>query len=87
MTDVKGPDAGRTVGVDVSFKTGDYVDVQGVTKGRGFAGVMKRHNFRGLPASHGASPTGGCAIGSRRSAPTARASRSRASCRGRSAPA
>ena len=30
-----------------------YVDVTGVTKGRGFAGVMKRHGFSGLGASHG----------------------------------
>lgn len=30
-----------------------YVDVAGVTKGRGFAGVMKRHGFGGQPASHG----------------------------------
>jgi large subunit ribosomal protein L3 len=30
-----------------------YVDVTGVTKGRGFSGVMKRHGFGGLPASHG----------------------------------
>lgn len=30
-----------------------YVDVSGVSKGKGFAGVMKRHNFGGQPASHG----------------------------------
>jgi large subunit ribosomal protein L3 len=30
-----------------------YVDVLGVTKGRGFAGVMRRHGFGGQPASHG----------------------------------
>src|SRR5262249_27539445 len=29
-------------------------DVIGTTKGRGFTGVMKRHNFQGLPAAHGA---------------------------------
>ncbi|MBI4059941.1 MAG: 50S ribosomal protein L3 [Elusimicrobia bacterium] len=50
-----GLEAGQTVTVEAAFKTGDYVDVQGVCKGKGFAGVMKRHNFRGLPASHGAS--------------------------------
>lgn len=55
VTDVKGLEAGQVVAADVAFKPGDYVDVQGVIKGRGFAGVMKRHNFRGLPASHGAS--------------------------------
>jgi len=36
-----------------TFKEGQYVDVVGVTKGRGFQGVMKRHNFDGGPASHG----------------------------------
>lgn len=55
VKDVKGFEAGQTVTLDGQFKPGDYVDVQGVTKGKGFAGVMKRHNFRGLPASHGAS--------------------------------
>lgn len=55
VADPKGFEVGQTVAVDAIFKTGDYVDVQGVTKGRGFAGAMKRHNFRGLPASHGAS--------------------------------
>ncbi len=36
------------------FAAGDFVDAIGVTKGRGFEGVMKRHNFRGGDASHGA---------------------------------
>ena len=35
------------------FKEGEYVDVSGVTIGKGFAGVMKRHNFAGGYASHG----------------------------------
>jgi len=35
------------------FKAGDRVIVTGTTKGRGTAGVMKRHNFGGFPASHG----------------------------------
>jgi large subunit ribosomal protein L3 len=40
--------------VDVSqFKPGDFVDVTGTSKGRGFTGVMKRHNFHGSKASHG----------------------------------
>jgi len=40
--------------VDVSlFKPGDYVDVTGTSKGKGFTGVMKRHNFRGTKATHG----------------------------------
>src|SRR5580692_4603266 len=44
---------GDIVGVTV-FEKGDFVDAIGVTKGRGFEGVMKRHNFRGGDASHGA---------------------------------
>lgn len=35
------------------FKAGDVVDVIGTSKGKGFAGVMKRHNFRGGSATHG----------------------------------
>lgn len=42
--------------LDVSlFNEGQFVDVSGVSIGKGFAGVMKRHNFRGLEASHGVS--------------------------------
>jgi large subunit ribosomal protein L3 len=44
---------GDIVGPSV-FAKGDFVDAIGVTKGRGFEGVMKRHNFRGGDASHGA---------------------------------
>jgi large subunit ribosomal protein L3 len=43
---------GQTVDVTV-FEDVKFVDVIGVSKGKGFAGVMKRHNFRGLEASHG----------------------------------
>jgi large subunit ribosomal protein L3 len=35
------------------FKSGDVVDAVGVTKGKGFQGVMKRHNMRGKPDTHG----------------------------------
>ncbi|MEN3315396.1 MAG: large subunit ribosomal protein [Acidimicrobiaceae bacterium] len=35
------------------WTAGERVDVTGVSRGKGFAGVMKRHNFKGLPASHG----------------------------------
>lgn len=42
--------------VDVSlFKPGDFVDVIGLSKGRGFAGVVKRHHFAGGPKTHGQS--------------------------------
>jgi large subunit ribosomal protein L3 len=45
---------GTEVKVDL-FKAGEWVDVTGTTLGKGFAGVMKRHNFSGLPATHGVS--------------------------------
>jgi large subunit ribosomal protein L3 len=42
--------------VDVSlFKEGDLVDISGVSKGKGFAGVVKRHHFAGGPKTHGQS--------------------------------
>jgi large subunit ribosomal protein L3 len=43
---------GQEIGVDV-FEAGIKVDVVGTSKGKGFAGVMKRHNFKGVSASHG----------------------------------
>jgi large subunit ribosomal protein L3 len=43
---------GATVKVDM-FSKGELVDVTGISKGKGFQGVMKRHHFRGGPASHG----------------------------------
>jgi len=43
---------GQTIGVDV-FQNVAFVDVVGRTKGKGFAGGMKRHGFKGFPASHG----------------------------------
>jgi len=43
---------GDIIGATV-FKVGDFVDAIGITKGRGFEGVMKRHDFRGGDASHG----------------------------------
>jgi len=52
------PDAMLDVGTELSaehFVVGQYVDVTGTTIGKGFAGVMKRHNFAGLEASHGVS--------------------------------
>ncbi len=44
---------GQEIRVDI-FKAGDYVDVMGYSKGRGFQGVVKRHGFTGMRASHGA---------------------------------
>jgi len=43
---------GQELTVEV-FQEGDMVDVSGVTKGKGFQGVMKRHKFAGGPATHG----------------------------------
>lgn len=51
-------DALIDVGAELSaehFVAGQYVDVTGTSIGKGFAGVMKRHNFRGLRATHGVS--------------------------------
>ena len=45
---------GSKIGVN-HFKVDQFVDVTGVSTGKGFAGVMKRHNFGGLRASHGVS--------------------------------
>lgn len=43
---------GQEIKVDI-FKKGEKVDVQGLSKGKGFQGVVKRHGFHGSPASHG----------------------------------
>ena len=43
---------GQKVTVDI-FEVGTKVDVVGTSKGKGFAGVMKRHNFKGGPGGHG----------------------------------
>jgi large subunit ribosomal protein L3 len=48
------PEEGQRVLVDV-FEEGDYVDVVGTSKGRGFTGVVKRYGFRGGPKTHGQS--------------------------------
>jgi large subunit ribosomal protein L3 len=51
-------DALLEVGAELSaahFLAGQFVDVTGTTKGRGFSGVMRRHNFGGLRATHGVS--------------------------------
>ncbi len=45
-------DVGQEVKVDI-FREGDFVDVTGQTKGRGFTGVVKRWNFKGGRATHG----------------------------------
>ena len=57
LTEVRTADAaeytlGQELAVDI-FEAGQFVDVVGTSKGKGFAGVMKRHNFKGVSASHG----------------------------------
>jgi len=52
VDDVDGYELGQEVTAAL-FKAGDWVDVTGVSKGRGFAGVVKRHKFHGFPASRG----------------------------------
>ena len=50
--------ASRTIGEEIKadiFKAGDVVDVTGTSKGKGFAGVVKRYHFRGGPKTHGQS--------------------------------
>jgi large subunit ribosomal protein L3 len=54
---VDDPDAfelGQEIGIGEILVEGQKADVTGISKGKGFAGVMKRHNFKGQPASHGA---------------------------------
>ncbi len=53
LDSVDGLEVGQEIGVD-SIESGSRVDVTGTSRGKGFAGVMKRHNFKGAPASHGA---------------------------------
>lgn len=52
-TDAQSYELGQELGADL-FETGALVDVTGNTKGKGFAGVMKRHGFQGVSSSHGA---------------------------------
>ncbi|WP_396657414.1 50S ribosomal protein L3 [Microbacterium sp.] len=59
LTEIRTADAadyslGQELTVDGVFEAGQLVDVVGTSKGKGTAGVMKRHNFKGVSASHGA---------------------------------
>lgn len=53
LDDVSEYQVGQEFGAD-TFDAGELVDVTAVSKGKGFAGTMKRHNFKGQGASHGA---------------------------------
>ena len=50
--DLEGLTVGKELRVD-QFEVGEYVDVEGISIGKGFQGVVKRHHFRGGPKSHG----------------------------------
>ena len=50
--DIDGVEAGQTITV-AEFAPGDRIDVVGISKGHGFSGGIKRHNFSGGGASHG----------------------------------
>lgn len=54
VSDTKDLKEGQKVGVDI-FKVGDRIDVVGVSKGKGFAGGVKRYHFGGGPKTHGQS--------------------------------
>ena len=49
----EGFEVGQQLAADAVLKVGDVVDVQGISKGKGFQGVMKRYGFKGGGASHG----------------------------------
>ncbi|MDN3504758.1 MAG: 50S ribosomal protein L3 [Rhabdochlamydiaceae bacterium] len=65
VDDTSSFELGQEIGVD-HFSEGAFIDVTGTSKGKGFQGVMKRHNFKGGPAAHGsgfhrhAGSTGNC---------------------------
>lgn len=56
LAEIKGKDENYKVGDEIKadvFQEGDRVTVTGVSKGKGFQGVVKRHGFRGFSATHG----------------------------------
>jgi large subunit ribosomal protein L3 len=53
LDSVDGYELGQTVAIADVFAEGDLVDVTGVSKGKGFAGQIKRHNFHRGPKTHG----------------------------------
>ena len=53
LDDVDDYEVGQTLDVDDLFAAGEIVDVTGVSKGKGFAGTIKRHHFRRGPETHG----------------------------------
>lgn len=54
LDDIKDIEEGQKIDVSL-FKSGDLIDITGLSKGKGFAGVVKRHGFSGGPKTHGQS--------------------------------
>jgi len=54
LDDIKDIEPGQKIDVSL-FKSGDLVDITGISKGKGFAGVVKRHHFAGGPKTRGQS--------------------------------
>ena len=54
IDDTEGIETEQSIDVSV-FQQGDHVDITGISKGKGFAGVIKRHHFAGGPKTHGQS--------------------------------
>jgi len=54
VDDIEAIEVGNRIDVSL-FNAGDLVDITGLSKGRGFAGVVKRHHFAGGPKTHGQS--------------------------------
>lgn len=55
MDDTTGIELGQEIDAATLFEPGDVIDVTGTSKGKGFAGVVKKYNFRGGPKTHGQS--------------------------------
>lgn len=53
ISDAEDYKVGQIIAIEDLFKIGDLVDVTGVSKGKGFQGVIKRHGFKGGPSGHG----------------------------------
>src|SRR5258706_3622196 len=71
LDDTNGYEVGQEIGVDL-LEAGTFVDVTAISRGKGFAGAMKRHNFKGMGSGHGVHRThrapgsiGACATPSR----------------------
>ncbi len=52
---IEGIEVGSAINVEEVLTAGDIVDVSGISKGKGYAGVVKRHHFKGGPKTHGQS--------------------------------